>query len=313
MQYLRAITGAADGKVRIWNLLNGECIRVVRGNSKCDPVLSLSIVDNRLLINTDNNVLLMEFERIQYEYSTTLALEATEAQRQADVLLQSTLRKPKTYSAIRASRSELIGTPNVKLFGSVTAASGGGEDRKSALGHSARPLSGRQIKEAQILNTLTSKAQNIARNSAGHVSDLALQRRQMLLQAIQAKAKTSMSILQNNLSDTSTVVTVPAMGESRNADDNEAAYTNIEVHRETLNQLKELEVLKDKPMTLVETKSYLRETLKEMKQQAQMSEEARAEKLRAETGEMEQKSCVECHQINLEYRRHHDIGMTLLR
>ncbi len=305
---MRAITGSADGKIRIWNILNGECIRVVRGNSKCDPVLSLSIVDNRLLINTDNNVLLMEFERIQYEYNTTLSVELTEAQREIEEKLQSKNRKQKTYSAIRASRSELIGTPNVKLFN---------DDRKSALGHSARPLSGRNLKEAHILNELTSKAQNIARNSAGHVSDLALQRRQTLLQAISATvaSKTAPSDTKATTvaltNDTSTVVTFKTTDHLER--ENEHLYANIEEHRETLNLLKELEVLKEKPMSLGETKFFLREQLKEIKERAQMSEEARLEQIKAEANEMELKSCVECHQINVHNQRHHDIGMTLIR
>ena len=68
MQYLRAITGSADGKIRIWNILNGDCLRVMRGNSQCDPIYSLSISDNRMLINTEFNLILMEFEKVVYEY-----------------------------------------------------------------------------------------------------------------------------------------------------------------------------------------------------------------------------------------------------
>jgi len=45
--FLRIISGCADGKIRILNLLTGECIRVLRGNSKCDPVLSLSATEER--------------------------------------------------------------------------------------------------------------------------------------------------------------------------------------------------------------------------------------------------------------------------
>ena len=242
LQYLRAITGAADGKIRIWNILNGECIRVMRGNSKCDPVLSLSIVENRIVINTDNNVLLMEFEKIQYEYNTTLVLKLTEEQKEETNKLNNRFRKNKSYSAIRASRSELIGTPNVKLFN---------DDRKSALNHSARPLSGKNLREAQILNNLTSKAQNIARNSAGHVSEFALQKRHALLQSINATvlSKTSLS---NTTSSNTNGLRAP------NPDDNQSMYANIDEYRETVNKLKELEMLKEKPLTLIETKFYLR-------------------------------------------------------
>ena len=67
---MRAITGSADGKIRIWNVLNGDCIRVMRGNSRCDPILSMSIIDNRILMNTEHNIILMEFEPVLYEYGS---------------------------------------------------------------------------------------------------------------------------------------------------------------------------------------------------------------------------------------------------
>ena len=45
--YLRVITGSADGKMRIWNMLSGECLRIMRGNSRSDPILNLIAIDNR--------------------------------------------------------------------------------------------------------------------------------------------------------------------------------------------------------------------------------------------------------------------------
>lgn len=69
-KYLRAITGSADGKIRIWNIINGDCIRVMRGNSRCDPILSITTTDTRILINTEYNILLMEFEAVIFEYGS---------------------------------------------------------------------------------------------------------------------------------------------------------------------------------------------------------------------------------------------------
>ena len=45
--YLRVITGSADGKLRIWNMLNGQCLRIMRGNSKSDPIYRLIAIGNR--------------------------------------------------------------------------------------------------------------------------------------------------------------------------------------------------------------------------------------------------------------------------
>jgi F-box/WD-40 domain protein 10 len=45
--YLRLITGCVDGKIRIWNALNGFCLRVMRGNSVSEPVISLIATPDR--------------------------------------------------------------------------------------------------------------------------------------------------------------------------------------------------------------------------------------------------------------------------
>ena len=60
---LRVVTGAADGKVRVWSLLSGDCIRIFRGNSKCDPVVGLCFGDNRsLLVNTATTMHCLHFD-----------------------------------------------------------------------------------------------------------------------------------------------------------------------------------------------------------------------------------------------------------
>lgn len=45
--YLRLLTGCADGKIRIWSVLSGVCLRVMRGNSISDPVTSLTATPDR--------------------------------------------------------------------------------------------------------------------------------------------------------------------------------------------------------------------------------------------------------------------------
>ncbi|KAA3675751.1 uncharacterized protein DEA37_0012177 [Paragonimus westermani] len=47
LRYLRIITGCADGRVRLWNLLTQHCQRVMLGNYRRDPVLSIVALRNR--------------------------------------------------------------------------------------------------------------------------------------------------------------------------------------------------------------------------------------------------------------------------
>ncbi|CAF3324694.1 unnamed protein product [Rotaria socialis] len=67
--FLRLLTGCGDGKIRIWSVLSGLCLRVMRGNSVSDPVTSLIATANRVLINTLSSLLLMNFESITYDYT----------------------------------------------------------------------------------------------------------------------------------------------------------------------------------------------------------------------------------------------------
>ncbi len=48
--YLRLLTGCGDGKIRIWSILSGSCLRVMRGNSISDPVTGLVATPNRFLV-----------------------------------------------------------------------------------------------------------------------------------------------------------------------------------------------------------------------------------------------------------------------
>ncbi|ELT88931.1 hypothetical protein CAPTEDRAFT_142339, partial [Capitella teleta] len=67
--FLRVVTGAADGKIRIWNMVTGQCLRIMRGNSRSDPITNLVAIDNRITINTVKNVIVFNFEPITYDYT----------------------------------------------------------------------------------------------------------------------------------------------------------------------------------------------------------------------------------------------------
>nr|XP_060620495.1 F-box and WD repeat domain containing protein 10B [Anolis sagrei ordinatus] len=69
--YLRVISGCADGKIRIFNFLSGTCLRIMRANSRGDPVLSICIGENKLLINAKGSVVLFQFEEVEWDHTQT--------------------------------------------------------------------------------------------------------------------------------------------------------------------------------------------------------------------------------------------------
>ncbi|XP_004417339.1 PREDICTED: F-box/WD repeat-containing protein 10 isoform X2 [Odobenus rosmarus divergens] len=67
--FLRVISACADGKIRIYNFLSGNCLKVMKANGRGDPVLSFFIQGNRMVINTESNILMFQFENIKWQYS----------------------------------------------------------------------------------------------------------------------------------------------------------------------------------------------------------------------------------------------------
>ncbi|XP_004634916.1 CMT1A duplicated region transcript 1 protein isoform X2 [Octodon degus] len=67
--YLRVISACADGKIRIYNFLNGNCLKVIKSNARGDPVLSFFYHGNRMVVNTESNILLFQFENIKWQYA----------------------------------------------------------------------------------------------------------------------------------------------------------------------------------------------------------------------------------------------------
>uniref|UniRef100_G3UG87 Uncharacterized protein n=2 Tax=Loxodonta africana TaxID=9785 RepID=G3UG87_LOXAF len=67
--FLRVISACADGKIRIYSFLNGNCLKVMKANGRGDPVLSFFIQGNRMVINTESNIIMFQFENIKWQYS----------------------------------------------------------------------------------------------------------------------------------------------------------------------------------------------------------------------------------------------------
>ncbi|XP_036427711.1 CMT1A duplicated region transcript 1 protein [Colossoma macropomum] len=67
--FLRVITGCADGKIRIFNFLTGDCLRVIKISTNQSPILSLHAHSNNILVNSSSRVLLLRFSQERWDYS----------------------------------------------------------------------------------------------------------------------------------------------------------------------------------------------------------------------------------------------------
>ncbi len=228
MQFLRVITGSADGKIRIWNLLNGDCLRVMRGTSQLDPVLSISIHENRILVNTEYNVLLMEFEIVSYEYGSQRELGCDNISKSDD---QKGTQRP--YSAIRANRMALVDTANSKIFN---------DGRKSALSHSFGPMSQKLFDEARQVYT---PANNSRLSSAKRTTN------------IQHFKSASMTDQGNQAVRRLT---------SKTSSANDGAMTTVDSTPIDLKQIKTDQLHRCKTVSLDEAKTMLKHQLKHMRQ-----------------------------------------------
>ncbi|XP_076855478.1 F-box and WD repeat domain containing protein 10B [Brachyhypopomus gauderio] len=67
--FLRVITGCADGKIRIFNFLSGDCLRVIKISTHQSTVLSLHAHHNNILVNSSSRVLLLQFAQECWDYT----------------------------------------------------------------------------------------------------------------------------------------------------------------------------------------------------------------------------------------------------
>lgn len=114
MMFLRIITACDDGKLRIWNGLTGQCQRVIRSNSRSDPIINMYAIDDRITINTVNNILTLTFEKVEYDYTLT------------DDKLPSLIKYKKygdapvrkhNYAYYRANRMKVAGATDRRILG----------------------------------------------------------------------------------------------------------------------------------------------------------------------------------------------------
>eukprot|EP00049_Salpingoeca_infusionum_P012658 m.232956 g.232956 ORF g.232956 m.232956 type:complete len:899 (+) comp15240_c0_seq4:858-3554(+) len=91
----RCVTGSNDGKVRIWGMCDGVCMRMFRGNSALQPITSISFRDEKILcINTKTTLQIMSFGDGDAS-DDVLAHDVDETERQVlDLLYQQAAKSP---------------------------------------------------------------------------------------------------------------------------------------------------------------------------------------------------------------------------
>ncbi|XP_070580765.1 F-box and WD repeat domain containing protein 10B-like isoform X2 [Ptychodera flava] len=154
LSYLRLITGCEDGKLRIWHALKGECLRVMRGNSRSDPVDSILCCGNRMLLNTVNTLLVFNFEPVDWDY--TLDSEKIEILTYNNNYSDAPLRHH-NYSYVRANRMDRAGAANPKIIHHADndmAPSASVYLKYAQMPHSTRSLSAKMMKRAAFVQKM---------------------------------------------------------------------------------------------------------------------------------------------------------------
>ncbi|XP_078082108.1 F-box and WD repeat domain containing protein 10B [Mustelus asterias] len=141
--YLRVISGCSDGKIRIFDLCNGSCLRVMRANGRGDSVLSLHLAGNTMIINTVSNVVNFHFEAVTWDYTVAGPFESIALQ---DKFKMAPLKK-QPYSYIRAQRMRRIGSTNEKIYHRHE------KPEEESLFHHARFLSTRCMEAARRIQS----------------------------------------------------------------------------------------------------------------------------------------------------------------
>ncbi|XP_063961224.1 F-box and WD repeat domain containing protein 10B-like [Lytechinus pictus] len=142
MAHLRLVTGCEDGKLRIWNMFTGDCLRVMRGNSRSDPIVAINPCGERLLLQTITNLLMLCFEEVEWNYDQD---EKIELLRYKNHYGDAPLRQ-QSYSLVRAQRSQLARSANPKIIAHTNAQT---DRSRTNLSHSTRYLSNRSLQSAK--------------------------------------------------------------------------------------------------------------------------------------------------------------------
>ncbi|XP_030019095.1 F-box/WD repeat-containing protein 10 [Sphaeramia orbicularis] len=104
LTYLRVVTGCADGKIRIFNFLTGDCLREITAETEAGRILSLHFHENSILVNSSSSVKLYQFGKVYWDY-----MESTDT-RLKDHTTQVALPSDKMHDCNdgKSDRSDLL-------------------------------------------------------------------------------------------------------------------------------------------------------------------------------------------------------------
>ncbi|KAL0983783.1 hypothetical protein UPYG_G00132750 [Umbra pygmaea] len=137
--FLRVITGCGDGKIRIFNFLTGDCLRVIKAGAQHTPTFSLHIHNNMMVVNTQSSVRLYRFTSVLWDYSLPSERECID---DGTGTLEG-CRNRHPYSQVRAERMALVGSSNRKIYDPT-----GKAPENPLLSHHARSLSAPSMRQA---------------------------------------------------------------------------------------------------------------------------------------------------------------------
>ncbi|KAJ0060017.1 hypothetical protein NL108_002791 [Boleophthalmus pectinirostris] len=100
LTYLRVVTGCADGKIRIFNFLTGDCLRAIVAGAKSNQILSVCFQENSFVVNGIANVKQYHFGEVFWDYGDSANKDKKHV-RTEEVLTLDTPNLPASAPVIR--------------------------------------------------------------------------------------------------------------------------------------------------------------------------------------------------------------------
>uniref|UniRef100_A0A094ZGU4 F-box/WD repeat-containing protein 10 n=1 Tax=Schistosoma haematobium TaxID=6185 RepID=A0A094ZGU4_SCHHA len=167
---LRIITGCSDGRIRVWNLLTQHCQRILPGNYRHDPIISIMPLENRLIVNTQHNILALNFDTVKWEYHESVEDKAEEfwlksIKNKSNQQNNNSLHSKPSYAESRYIRSCLINSADPRFFKQSNMI---GVRRKSAcrsLSEHSKSNRMSRISSGSSIQSNSNRSNNLLRNS----------------------------------------------------------------------------------------------------------------------------------------------------
>ncbi|KAK7919251.1 hypothetical protein WMY93_010535 [Mugilogobius chulae] len=86
LSYLRVVTGCADGKIRIFNFLTGDCLRVIMAGAKSNHILSVHFFENCFVVNSIAHVKYFHFGEVFWDYMDSPNKDKKQVQAEAGLV-----------------------------------------------------------------------------------------------------------------------------------------------------------------------------------------------------------------------------------